>query len=260
MNSIAVELQPEETVQPIPWESESLHSSIQNDSSWLISFIDILTILLTVFVLLLAYDEHDPVGISKEEIIVENPQTQPFLPEPVINETIAEVVEEPLPAVPEGELTQLIEGLELNFADNIEISITRENIKLEIEDTILFSPASAELTEAGIQLLDELAATLMSLPYLISVEGHTDNTPIHTDLYPTNWELSAARATIVTRTLIASGVAADKLRAIGYGDTQPLVENNDDASKARNRRVSFVLEFPKEQPDNDKQALVESVP
>jgi chemotaxis protein MotB len=230
------------TAEPIPWESESLHSSIQHDSSWLISFIDILTILLTVFVLLLAYDQHKPVGISEMESTLE-PTTQPASP------VLPEPMEQAVPY--DGELEHFIESLQTQFKDDLTIDISPEQIKLDLADTILFERASAELTEAGIKLLQSITEDLQFMPYNISVEGHTDNTPIKTDRYPSNWELSTARASIVTRTLIDNGIAPGKLRAIGYGDTRPVVENINETNKAKNRRVSFVLELPKDMPEAD---------
>lgn len=219
--------------EPIPWESESLHSSIQHDSSWLISFIDILTILLTVFVLLLVYEEHEPVSTSEREPIVAEVDNAPLQP-----------MTTPTPAT--GELQQLLDSLQQVFAESLTVAVTAEQIQLDIDDRVMFKPASAELTPAGRQALHNIADDLRTLPYHISVEGHTDNTPINTAQFPSNWELSAARATVVTRTLIDNGIAPESLRAVGYGDTRPLVANDSVENRTRNRRVSFVLELPKD--------------
>ena len=116
-----------------------------------------------------------------------------------------------------------------------------DSVNLEISDSILFTPASAALTASGAQLLDELAATLKAHPYNLSVEGHTDNVPIKTARYPSNWELSSSRATEVTRRLIDRGIAAERVRAVGYADTHPRADNATAEGKARNRRVSLVL-------------------
>ncbi len=123
----------------------------------------------------------------------------------------------------------------------VEVTVLPDSVSLEISDSILFAPASAELTQDGMRLLDELAATLTAHPYDLSVEGHTDNVPIKTARYPSNWELSAARATEVTRRLIERGIAGERVRAIGYADTRPRADNATGEGKARNRRVSLVL-------------------
>jgi len=123
----------------------------------------------------------------------------------------------------------------------VEVTVLPDSLNLEISDSILFTPASAALTASGVQLLDELAATLKAHPYNLSVEGHTDNVPIQTARYPSNWELSSSRATEVTRRLIDRGIAAERVRAVGYADTHPRADNATDEGKARNRRVSLVL-------------------
>jgi chemotaxis protein MotB len=126
----------------------------------------------------------------------------------------------------------------------VEVTARPGKVNLEISDSILFTPASAALSATGLALLDQLAAILRTLPYELSVEGHTDNVPIHTPRYPSNWELSAARAAMVTRKLIDQGIAADRVRAIGYGDTRPRSDNLSPEGRARNRRVTFVLQVP----------------
>ena len=128
--------------------------------------------------------------------------------------------------------------------EQMQISVHTGIVNLEIRDNILFAPGSAALTEEGIALLNELAALLLEQPFILSVEGHTDSIPIDTARYPSNWELSSARAAIVTRSLIGQGIAPDRLRAIGYGDTRPLADNRTPEGRSTNRRVSFVLQIP----------------
>ena len=83
----------------------------------------------------------------------------------------------------------------------------------------------------------------MAFPeYTINIKGHTDNIPIATRQFPSNWELSAIRATTVLKHLISRGIAPKRLTATGYGDKIPLEPNTTDANRARNRRVEFVLE------------------
>lgn len=127
--------------------------------------------------------------------------------------------------------------------DRIEVVAGSGDVSLEISDSILFPPASAALSPTGSQLLDELAVLLQVLPYTLSVEGHTDNVPIQTARYPSNWELSSARAAAVTRALIEKRVAPERMRAIGYGATRPRDDNGSEAGRARNRRVTFVLQL-----------------
>jgi chemotaxis protein MotB len=127
------------------------------------------------------------------------------------------------------------------LGERVEVIARPDAVNLVISDSILFAPASADLSTAGQALLGQLADVLRTLPYSVSVEGHTDNVPIHTPLYPSNWELSSARAASVTRRLIEQGVARERLRTVGYGDTRPRSDNATAEARAKNRRVTFVL-------------------
>lgn len=128
--------------------------------------------------------------------------------------------------------------------DRVEVSVHGAGVNLEISDSILFMPASAALTPSGTAVLEGLASALKAQPHPLSIEGHTDNIPIETARFPSNWELSTARATIVARQLVKLGIAATRIRAIGYADTRPLADNLTPAGRSRNRRVSLVLQIP----------------
>lgn len=122
---------------------------------------------------------------------------------------------------------------------------------LQIGSAAFFSSGSAALSNAGKAILSEVAATLVSnrfAAYHITIEGHTDDTPINTPQFQSNWELSSARASAVVRFLLVLGVPAGRLTAAGYADTVPLAPNrNADGTviadnQARNRRVVIRLE------------------
>jgi flagellar motor protein MotB len=158
------------------------------------------------------------------------------------------VVTEPAVTVAEPGADELLESIQdSELAERVEVTVRPGIVNLEIRDNILFTPASAALSTDGLVLLEKLAEIVQSLPYSFSVEGHTDNVPIHTSRYPSNWELSTARAVMVARQLIEQGIAADRVRAIGYGDTRPRSDNQTPEGRARNRRVSFVLQAYGEQ-------------
>lgn len=106
----------------------------------------------------------------------------------------------------------------------------------------LFASGSADLKKGGLQWIATLAQTLSNTNFLeLRVEGHTDNAPISTAKYPSNWELSTARAANVVRYLTTKGFEPQKLAAIGYGDSRPLVENNSPEGKMKNRRIEFTI-------------------
>lgn len=122
---------------------------------------------------------------------------------------------------------------------------------VEMDSSAFFDRASAAISSRGGAILKSLAARLLSKDYdgyQITVEGHTDDTPIHTRQFPSNWELSTTRASAVVHMLIKDGVAPQKLRAAGYADTMPKLPNRDasgkalTANQARNRRVVIKLE------------------
>jgi len=319
----------------LPWEGET-DDSLAKQETWLLSFIDILALLLTLFVLLLAYQDYKPEsgGADVESPVPQSAQfdlslftfypgetlhgdfghagagllplaaaegypvdgefesrspepvvsTEPVSKEPLTEELPEEVsataksvadnqdanllkpealedsgqidagptlvaAEQPVEEFPEIEGPLLPTPAEIihhafsqtPLQQHVELLNRAGAVSIEISDNILFGLASAALSPEGRQLLNELAVVLGTLPYELSVEGHTDNVPISSSRFPSNWELSSARAAMATRALIEQGIAADRLRAVGYGDTRPLMDNLTSEGRAKNRRVSFVL-------------------
>ena len=96
--------------------------------------------------------------------------------------------------------------------------------------------------------MNEIVDIMQGNEYYASIEGHTDNSPISTARFPSNWELSSARANSVARYLIEQGVNAQRLRTIGYADTKPKVDNNSEEGRAVNRRVSIMFHFDEDTP------------
>lgn len=288
----------------LPWEQDAERGRADQDG-WLLSFVDVLTLLLTLFVLLLAYqhgagERAEEAARGRTQIAPlpdASPPQRPVLrtaaaAEPARDETrallpddlallnpwqadwmgplltqvaqadvsagseAADVNGEPeqlgdraappdTGAVSRDPLDRLLEELnEPGLQGRVEVTRQPGGLDLEISDSILFTPASAALTVGGRALLDELAGVLASLPYELSVEGHTDDRPIATERFPSNWELASARASGVTRHLIGQGIAAGRVRAIGYADTRPRADNASAEGRARNRRVSFILRLP----------------
>lgn len=122
---------------------------------------------------------------------------------------------------------------------------TRDGVVISLAGNVLFDSGRAELRPQGLDLLDDLAAKLRDMPNDIRIEGHTDNVAIATSLYPSNWELSSARATTVGRYLIEhGGIAAKRVGAVGYGEWRPVASNDSREGRAQNRRVDVVILFP----------------
>jgi chemotaxis protein MotB len=129
------------------------------------------------------------------------------------------------------------------FSNQVQAVIDERGLVVRVlTDKLLFGSGSAELQTAGLPLLQEIAHLLnVDHKHPITVEGNTDNQPIHSAQFPSNWELSTDRATTVLRYLIAHGVAQQRLSATGYAALHPLASNATAGGRARNRRVDIVL-------------------
>jgi chemotaxis protein MotB len=128
--------------------------------------------------------------------------------------------------------------------NQVQTVISRRGLVVRVlTDRVLFDSGQANLKPVGLPLLGEIANLLnVDRRHPIVVEGHTDNVPISSAQFPTNWELSTARATTVVRFLISRGVTRNRLAASGYADLHPVASNATDAGRALNRRVEIVLQ------------------
>lgn len=133
------------------------------------------------------------------------------------------------------------------LGDRRDVQIVGDRFVFQSE--VLFDSAQADLNPQGRDQMAKLATTLVEiagkipndLNWVLRVDGHTDRVPINTPQFPSNWELSTARAISVVKFLIAQGVPADRLAATGFGEFQPLDQGNDDAARRRNRRIELKL-------------------
>lgn len=126
-------------------------------------------------------------------------------------------------------------------SDIVDIKRNKFWIEVEINSSLLFNSASSRLIPEALPLLNQLSQQLVGLPNRIQVEGFTDNRPISTPVFPSNWELSSARAAAVVRLFEQNGVDSSRLASIGYGENRPIAENDNDVARAKNRRVVIVI-------------------
>jgi len=119
-------------------------------------------------------------------------------------------------------------------------------LEIEIKDSILFSSGSAQLRPDAVPVLNQVAGVLRGFRNSVRVEGFTDNVPIRTLVYPSNWELSAARAASVVRLLAKGGIDPKRMSALGYGEHRPLADNSTPEGRSANRRVVLVVLADKE--------------
>lgn len=224
-----------------------------DEATWLVTYADLMTILLVFFVLLytLAFYEKENYRRAIETIKVEMKA----------NEDLIGLME--LMEIPETMDTQItiedITGLysrdkslfkkitkfarASNQKQNISTRILDGKVIVSVKGKALFNSGSASLNSTAVSIFDEIIQILDDYPeYNINIKGHTDNIPISTDIFPSNWELSAVRATTVLKYLVSKGVNPKRLTATGFGEIMPLVPNNSESNRAKNRRVEFVLE------------------
>jgi chemotaxis protein MotB len=123
------------------------------------------------------------------------------------------------------------------------ITVTRKPlwIELEIKADVLFPSGSAEIQPAAVAVLESIAAILRPLPAPVRVEGHTDNRPISTTQFPSNWELSGARASRIVRLFEKLGIASNRMSVAGQGEVQPIADNGTEEGRNRNRRVTLIV-------------------
>ncbi|QFU00078.1 Motility protein B [Halomonas sp. THAF5a] len=218
--------------------SEALAPTGQGEGDgdgWLTSYLDVLTLLITLFVLLLSMAGNGQAGSD-------SPHADPAI-SPAAQAASLAVARGMAPGAtglrPRHEgLKPRFKGLEM---EGVSVAEGKGGITLRIDNNLLFASGQARLTRRGEGVLQGLVATLRDFDGRISVEGHTDNVPIATRRFPSNWELSTGRAISVLRHLVKSGLSESRLRAIGYADTQPLESNDSREGRAANRRVELLL-------------------
>ena len=186
---------------------DEIRGSIKEEQSWMMTYADMMTLLFAFFVLLFSLSTIDPVKISQ---LMDGMGDQPEL------KSFNEITKD---------FEEIIEELDLEEQANV--SSDPRGVTLEIDGNICFQPGSTQLHEKLVKVLDLAAQKVLNQaddPRLITVEGHTDSDPIPEALahiFPTNWELSSARASKVVNYLIDIGVNSGKLQASGYADRWP---------------------------------------
>ncbi|HZK44560.1 MAG TPA: flagellar motor protein MotB [Syntrophomonadaceae bacterium] len=134
------------------------------------------------------------------------------------------------------------DGLGKNLDEHIVVYEQERGLVISFKDTLLFSSASADLAPQARSIIKQIGMSLVDLPNYIRVEGHTDNLPINTAKFPSNWELSVLRSANVVHVLTEeAGLPAERLSISGYGEYRPLVPNDNKSNQSINRRVDIVI-------------------
>ena len=195
---------------------------------WMITFADMVTLLMVFFVLFFSITKEN-MSIMEAAIFGEGKAGVGLL-ELMNSLKIRENIQVQRQNAPE------IEEVESDTTDN-------KRLIYRVPGNTLFESGEAYLKIEARNVLDKIVGVTLQYPkYKINIQGHTDDIPISSDRFPTNWELSASRATAVLRFFIDKGIEPERLTATGYSDIFPLVSNETERGRAKNRRVEFVLE------------------
>lgn len=225
----------------------------EEQEAWLITYLDMLTLLLVMLVIMLAMagkgdgKQNEQAQLASTALqIADGPSAAPDLSPPPIP-LIAALPTPPIEAEPsDADVPETLSDMALG--DDIEVIVNEGSISFRISSEILFGSGRAELEDAGLDVIDRLVPTLAAGRYRIIVEGHTDNLPIQTERFPSNWELSASRASSVVRYLQLAGIEATRLSATGYAEMRPIADNREDRGRASNRRVELIMQTEPDKP------------
>ncbi len=228
-------------------EMESDDGGGKGAPAWVVTFADLMSLLLTFFVLLLSFSNmeiikfrtmagsvRNALGLKSEFELSDIPTGSKLLPYQDPKEGEGQAMEEIV-----RYLSQILE--ENGMEKNGNAKITKYGVVLQLKGDLLFESGQATIKPKALPILDGLARYISESSRDVDVIGHTDDRPIATAVFPSNWELSAARAGRAVRYLAEKGVPAQRLRAIGHADTVPVTSNATQVGRAANRRVEFVF-------------------
>ena len=221
-----------------------------NSMGWMVTFSDLITLLLTFFVLLLTMCSLEAGKIEQFQaactqamgVLLEGKYSQ--VQDRIITSSKKRIDEQ---VIKTDNFLKQYSGLktillEENARGNIEFKELERGLSIIIRDDFLFRTGRSEVNPAGVSVLEKIGKTIKDFEGTVMVEGHTDNVPIKTTRFPSNWELSTARAVSVVRYLTeVVSVEPNKFSAVGYGDTKPKVSNDTPKNQKKNRRVEIVL-------------------
>jgi chemotaxis protein MotB len=216
-----------------------------DDSSWLITYADLMTLLLVFFVLLYSLSSLEK---EKYKARVETMHSNTAQGESGFDQSVnTKISIEDITGLRSREkvlIRQINKFVrQSDQSENINFVSRDGKIIITVSGETLFSSGSADLNSGALPVFRQMIQIFEAFPeYLINIKGHTDDIPISTPAFPSNWELSAIRATTVLKHLVSMGIKPQRLTATGYGDIMPRVPNTTVENRDKNRRVEFVLE------------------
>lgn len=213
----------------------------QGGDEWRIAYIDMLTNVLIFFVMAFSLSIAD---VEKLRMFSQYfAGREEGTPVKAFPQTGRVPIDQPGGLVPRSSVTPIFEELKkLSQIPGVQVSQKQEGVYLTLSDKLLYDTGRAELKPNAMPIIDRVAGILKTTSFNLRVEGHTDNIPIHTPQFPSNWELSTARAVSVVRYLVeAKQIDPIRLSAVGYGEFKPVAPNDTPEGRQANRRVEMVL-------------------
>lgn len=206
----------------------SSESDNRNRDRWLISYADLVTLLLALFIVMYAASDKERAHQIAEGLSTMSTGGTGILPGNDSEKEARAKFEERLMADPV-------------LMERAKVRQTKAGLVVSLSEAGFFAPGEAVIDSNADTVINTLAESLKGNPLLIRIEGHTDSTPISNARYPSNWELSTARASSVLVRLTEKGIEPERLSAAGYGGFQPIADNSTLEGRAQNRRVDVVI-------------------
>lgn len=210
----------------------------EEPEDWLTTYADAITLLMAFFVMMLTFAEFDVPAYQEAAAAIAN--------------NIGSGEKDNISETQELKIDVEDVVFELDAAEAVNVTLDKKGVVIELSGGAFFQPGTAKLFDDAIPVLDKITQIIKApkfLFYNIEVGGHSDDSPIHNDQFPSNWELSSARASTVVRFFEALEMEKQRMKAIGYADTDPKVPNRDaegnpiPENRATNRRVTIRV-FP----------------
>ncbi len=222
--------------------------------AWMATYGDMVTLLFAFFVLLFAMGSPDKIKFDELMDSLKDAMGVTVIPLSGMVESDKEVIKEKSARLLSNVVKKQTNEIESEFKDLVTFSKLKDKVKvtqnksgvtIAISDVLLFSAGEAKMQRKGLKVLRDVAKVLKKFKYPILIIGHTDNTPIRTRKYPSNWELSMVRACEITRFLHKQRIRPELTQAVGYAEFQPIASNSTPRGRAQNRRVEIKYERQK---------------
>lgn len=211
-----------------------------------VSYSDMITLLLIFFVYLFSISEIDPVKMMQAVNSVRNEMVKETTSTSVSAQMVKKLeLEQQKLKEMKKEIQKFID--QNNLKESVSVQYQDGQLDLNLGDAVLFELGRADLKPAAITVLKRLGDLFIKSDSKIVVEGHTDDIPIKSPVFPSNWELSSARASSVVRFMESLGIASSRFTVIGYNQFNAVAPNNSEANRVKNRRVKLTLK-----PDTEK--------